>query len=166
MLIETTRRLQGREQLTASQTTSSRNDSIWIATSIASPSQPVACQSAKPPTMNTQGVTNRSKHTPIDDRRLEESTAYVNHAEGFPAEPKPSMTLGKHNESSATPGRSNSLKVRKEGESGRNGIHPLHFLKIIWNSSCKANKWVNVLWPFVPTALALVKHDPSVIELL
>ncbi|KAI5200900.1 putative vacuolar cation/proton exchanger 2 [Aureobasidium subglaciale] len=45
--------------------------------------------------------------------------------------------------------------IKPNGESGRRGIHPLHFLKICWRSSCTASKWVNVLWPFVPAAIAL-----------
>lgn len=54
-----------------------------------------------------------------------------------------------HNGHRITPG------IRPEGESGRRGVHPVHSLKIIWKSSCTASKWVNVLWPFVPTAMAL-----------
>jgi len=46
--------------------------------------------------------------------------------------------------------------VRAEGESGRAGIHPLHFLRIVWQSSCTASKWVNILAPFIPAAIALV----------
>jgi Ca2+:H+ antiporter len=35
------------------------------------------------------------------------------------------------------------------------GFHPVHFVRIAWRSSCTASKWVNVLWPFVPAAIAL-----------
>ncbi|KAF2157016.1 putative vacuolar cation/proton exchanger 2 [Myriangium duriaei CBS 260.36] len=45
--------------------------------------------------------------------------------------------------------------IRPEGESGRRGIHPLHFFSIVWRSSCTASKWVNILFPFVPTAIAV-----------
>lgn len=51
--------------------------------------------------------------------------------------------------------------VRPEGESGRSGIQPIHFFKIIWKSSCLASQWVNVLWPFVPTAMALFWARPE-----
>jgi Ca2+:H+ antiporter len=45
--------------------------------------------------------------------------------------------------------------IRPEGESGRKGIHPFHFLKICWRSSSRVSRAVNVLWPFVPAALAV-----------
>ncbi|KAI4728982.1 putative vacuolar cation/proton exchanger 2 [Aureobasidium sp. EXF-10728] len=45
--------------------------------------------------------------------------------------------------------------IKPNGESGRRGFHPLHFFKICWASSCTASKYVNVLWPFVPAAIAL-----------
>ena len=45
--------------------------------------------------------------------------------------------------------------ISADGESGRKGIHPLHFFRIIWKSSCTASKWVNLLWPFVPAAIAV-----------
>lgn len=46
--------------------------------------------------------------------------------------------------------------VRADGESGRRGIHPWKFLKICFRSSCTLSKFVNILWPFVPAAFALV----------
>ncbi|KAK7426557.1 hypothetical protein QQZ08_006887 [Neonectria magnoliae] len=42
-----------------------------------------------------------------------------------------------------------------EGESGRSGFHPKHFLAVLWRSSCTASMFVNVLWPFVPIAIVL-----------
>ncbi|KUJ07066.1 uncharacterized protein LY89DRAFT_602346, partial [Mollisia scopiformis] len=45
--------------------------------------------------------------------------------------------------------------VAPEGESGRKGIHPLHFFKICWSSTSNASRAVNVLWPVVPAALAV-----------
>ena len=45
--------------------------------------------------------------------------------------------------------------ISHEGESGRSGFHPRHFLVVLWRSSCTASMLVNVLWPFVPVALAL-----------
>lgn len=44
--------------------------------------------------------------------------------------------------------------IKPDGESGRKGIHPLQFLRICFRSSSTASKWVNVLWPFVPAAIA------------
>lgn len=60
-----------------------------------------------------------------------------------------------HNGHKITPG------IKPEGESGRRGINPIHFCKIVWNSSCTASKWVNVLWPFVPVAMALFWAVPD-----
>ncbi|KAI4793846.1 putative vacuolar cation/proton exchanger 2, partial [Aureobasidium sp. EXF-8846] len=45
--------------------------------------------------------------------------------------------------------------IQPNGESGRKGFHPVHFVKVCWASSCTASKYVNVLWPFVPAAIAL-----------
>lgn len=42
-----------------------------------------------------------------------------------------------------------------EGESGRSGFHPSHFLAVLWRSSCTASMLVNFLWPIVPVALIL-----------
>ncbi|KAK0388479.1 hypothetical protein NLU13_4723 [Sarocladium strictum] len=42
-----------------------------------------------------------------------------------------------------------------EGESGRSGFHPSHFLAVLWRSSCTASMLVNFLWPVVPVALVL-----------
>lgn len=45
--------------------------------------------------------------------------------------------------------------IHPDGESGRNGFHPLHFIKVVWKSSNPVSSWVNVLWPFVPAAIVL-----------
>ncbi|KAL8796374.1 MAG: hypothetical protein Q9195_001281 [Heterodermia aff. obscurata] len=42
-----------------------------------------------------------------------------------------------------------------DGESGRRGIHPWHFLRIGFRSTSTASMLVNALWPFVPPAIAL-----------
>ncbi|KAI1081601.1 hypothetical protein F5B20DRAFT_569566 [Whalleya microplaca] len=53
-------------------------------------------------------------------------------------------------------GKKNRLvRVKSAGESGRAGIHPFHFFPIIWRSSCLISSVVNILWPFVPAALAV-----------
>ncbi|KAI9901513.1 hypothetical protein N3K66_003330 [Trichothecium roseum] len=41
------------------------------------------------------------------------------------------------------------------GESGRRGFHPWQFLKINFRSASRASTLCNVLWPFVPAALAV-----------
>ncbi|KAI8945846.1 hypothetical protein F4801DRAFT_566942 [Xylaria longipes] len=47
------------------------------------------------------------------------------------------------------------FRVKSAGESGRRGLHPLLFFKIIWESSSSLSRAVNVLWPFVPASLAV-----------
>lgn len=51
--------------------------------------------------------------------------------------------------------------INPDGESGRRGFSPIHFARIAWRSSCGASSIVNVLWPFVPAAIALhfIKGD-------
>ena len=45
--------------------------------------------------------------------------------------------------------------IHPDGESGRKGIHPWKFLKVCYRSTSTASKFVNVLWPFVPAAIAV-----------
>lgn len=45
--------------------------------------------------------------------------------------------------------------IKPEGESGRKGVHPFHFPRICLRSTSKASMLVNVLWPFVPAAIAI-----------
>lgn len=45
--------------------------------------------------------------------------------------------------------------IKPEGESGRKGVHPLHFPRICFRSTSKASMLVNILWPFVPAAIAI-----------
>ncbi|KAH8127271.1 hypothetical protein ACSS6W_001207 [Trichoderma asperelloides] len=47
------------------------------------------------------------------------------------------------------------FRIKTGGESGRGGIHPWHFFRICFRSSCKASAAVNILWPIVPVALAV-----------
>ncbi|KAJ5042440.1 uncharacterized protein L3040_004988 [Drepanopeziza brunnea f. sp. 'multigermtubi'] len=54
-----------------------------------------------------------------------------------------------HNGHKVTPG------IEPEGESGRRGFHPVHFVKICWSSTSYASRAVNVLWPVVPVAIAV-----------
>ncbi|GAM91503.1 hypothetical protein ANO11243_095540 [Dothideomycetidae sp. 11243] len=60
-------------------------------------------------------------------------------------------------------------RIRAEGESGRTGIHPFHFARIVCKSSCAASKWVNYLLPFIPAAIvvhfALPQHHRWVFAL-
>ncbi|KAL2047145.1 hypothetical protein N7G274_001164 [Stereocaulon virgatum] len=45
--------------------------------------------------------------------------------------------------------------IKPDGESGRGGIHPWHFIRICFRSTSHMSMCVNVLWPFVPPAIAL-----------
>ncbi|GAB1318787.1 Vacuolar calcium ion transporter [Madurella fahalii] len=54
-----------------------------------------------------------------------------------------------------------SLRVQPTGESGRSGVHPYHFLRILFRSSSWASRIVNVLWPVVPAAIAVRYATPS-----
>ena len=46
--------------------------------------------------------------------------------------------------------------IHPEGESGRRGFNPLKFLVICGRSSSTMSLLVNLLWPIVPVAIALV----------
>ena len=46
-------------------------------------------------------------------------------------------------------------RVAHEGESGRRGFHPKHFLNISWTSSNIVSRYVNLLWPFAPIAIVV-----------
>ena len=45
--------------------------------------------------------------------------------------------------------------IHPDGESGRWGVHPWHFLRICFRSSSHLSLVVNILWPFVPAAIAI-----------
>ncbi|KAI2625178.1 Ca2+ transporter [Xylaria nigripes] len=47
------------------------------------------------------------------------------------------------------------LRIKPAGESGRRGFHPTRYFRILWTSSSTVSSWVNILWPFVPAALAV-----------
>ena len=51
--------------------------------------------------------------------------------------------------------------IHPDGESGRKWIHPWMFLKICFKSSSLISKFVNVLWPFVPAAIAVHFAKPD-----
>ncbi|PYI15528.1 vacuolar H+/Ca2+ exchanger [Aspergillus japonicus CBS 114.51] len=47
------------------------------------------------------------------------------------------------------------FRIDTAGESGRTGIHPVHFLRVCLRSTCTLSMLVNVLWPFVPAAIVI-----------
>ncbi|KAI5868709.1 hypothetical protein GGS23DRAFT_46724 [Durotheca rogersii] len=65
--------------------------------------------------------------------------------------PKPQPPTG-----SAEGNAANGIfRIKTAGESGRRGVHPIQFLLIIWRSTSWLSRAVNVLWPFVPAAIAV-----------
>lgn len=56
-------------------------------------------------------------------------------------------------------------EIHQDGESNRRGFHPWHFLRICFRSSCTVSKYVNVLWPFVPAAIAIHFARPTDLSL-
>jgi len=53
------------------------------------------------------------------------------------------------------------VKVKAAGESGRTGVNPIMFLKIVWRSTSWLSRAVNILWPFVPAAIAVKYTMPD-----
>jgi Ca2+:H+ antiporter len=51
--------------------------------------------------------------------------------------------------------------IHPDGESGRTGFHPSHFLNVSWRSGSNAAKYVNLLWPFVIVAIVLHYAAPN-----
>ncbi|KAL3418291.1 Ca2+:H+ antiporter [Phlyctema vagabunda] len=88
----------------------------------------------------------------------------ASNSNGMPASPQPvhekphrnrGLPMFNHNGHKVTPG------IEPEGESGRRGIHPFHFFKIVWTSASDASRAVNVLWPVVPAAIAVRYARPD-----
>ena len=52
-------------------------------------------------------------------------------------------------------------QINPSGESHRRGFHPWMFLKICFKSSSWVSKFVNILWPSVPAAIALYIKRPD-----
>ncbi|KAK4987065.1 hypothetical protein LTR66_007702 [Elasticomyces elasticus] len=84
-------------------------------------------------------------------RRREQSTEeYTSEPkQGSPARDEQNLPRFNHNGHKVTKG------IHPDGESGRKGIHPFHFFRIVGRSSSTASLCVNVLWPFVPAAIAM-----------
>ena len=87
-----------------------------------------------------------SEHTQV------EKTRTADHPDASPPNPtgdRSPLPRYNHNGHLVTKG------IHPDGESGRAGFHPLHFFKVLWKSSSDASMMVNILWPFVPAAIAL-----------
>ncbi|KAI4273302.1 MAG: hypothetical protein LQ337_004731 [Flavoplaca oasis] len=56
--------------------------------------------------------------------------------------------------------------IEHEGESGRHGFHPHHFISVTYKSSNIVSQYVNLLWPFAPLAIIFryaLPHHPLLI---
>lgn len=53
------------------------------------------------------------------------------------------------------------FRMDASAASRRRGVHPLHFLKICFKSTCTLSMIVNILWPFVPAAIAVRYARPD-----
>ncbi len=74
--------------------------------------------------------------------------------------PPPAHTTTKANGHSHLPtynhnGHKVTRGIKPDGESGRKGVHPWHFLRICFRSSSTASKFCNIFWPVVPAAIAI-----------
>ena len=77
---------------------------------------------------------------------------------GVNVEPKSEVAYPPHRNSALPVHRGQRIvsHIRTEGESGRRGVHPLQFLRICFRSSCYFSSLVNIFWPIVPVAFAVV----------
>lgn len=91
------------------------------------------------PEANTQtGVREEAVGLPESSHGQHEKSQHHMHMPGF-----------NHNGHKITKG------IHPDGESGRGGVHPWHFVRICFRSSSHLSLVVNVLWPFVPAAIAI-----------
>lgn len=93
------------------------------------------------PSISSQDANNRPGSPPQSSKKTND-----------PSHP----ILPLHNEPSGS-----LFRVASAGESGRRGIHPIHFLTVCTKSTNRVSMIVNVLWPFVPAAIALSFARPD-----
>lgn len=99
-----------------------------------------------------QRASARASQDNADPRRTSNSSP--------PAETRQSSTfLPTHNNekvgSVSSLSRRRMFRVDTAGESGRRGVHPIHFLQVCFKSTCTLSMLVNILWPVVPAAIAI-----------
>lgn len=51
--------------------------------------------------------------------------------------------------------------IKEDGNANRRGFHPWHFLHCCFRSTSKVSMVVNVLWPLVPAAIAVVSIETA-----
>lgn len=92
----------------------------------------------KPQASAQTGTVEEAVGLPVSAHGQQEKPPHHMHMPGF-----------NHNGHKVTKG------IHPDGESGRGGVHPWHFLRICFRSSSTLSLVVNVLWPFVPAAIAI-----------
>ena len=85
----------------------------------------------------------------ISDREQAAGLPSSAHGQNEKQEHHVHMPVFNHNGHKVTKG------IHPDGESGRGGVHPWHFLRICARSSSSLSRVVNILWPFVPAAIAI-----------
>ena len=85
----------------------------------------------------------------IRDREQAAGLPHSAHGQNEKQEHHMHMPVLNHNGHKVTKG------IHPDGESGRGGVHPWHFLRICFRSSSYLSRVVNILWPFVPAAIAI-----------
>ena len=108
-------------------------------------SHPAGLQNRWAPQAQRNGDYNTDS-IPLREGSLSQTTSTTKHHD-------PKTLPGNHN--ARRPARF-SRRIHEDGESGRRGFHPFHFLHVCWMSSNKVSSFVNVLWPLVPCAIAVV----------
>ncbi|KAI1817520.1 hypothetical protein GGS20DRAFT_532531 [Poronia punctata] len=94
--------------------------------------------------------------TAHDSNGAQEKPRRTSQSSRDPELPRSRQDITEAEEGTSESGRDGGIvRVKSAGESGRRGFHPLHFFKIIWASSSRLSRAVNILWPFVPAALAV-----------
>lgn len=94
----------------------------------------------------------RRKQGAASPTTLQEQDVGMSHSTDIPGEKAAHHThtpVFNHN------GHKVSRGIKPDGESGRAGIHPWHFTRICFRSTSHVSMAVNVLWPFVPAAIAI-----------
>ena len=92
----------------------------------------------KPEPTSQTGVLEEAAGLPGSAHEQHEKPQHHMHMPGF-----------NHNGHKVTKG------IHPDGESGRGGVHPWHFLRIAFRSTSHLSMMVNILWPFVPAAIAI-----------
>lgn len=94
-------------------------------------------------------------HTAAREKRAAERDSDERNASAGNVLPIATEVQAHHHHHHHPPAPKSWFPIREEGESGRSGIHPWHFLRIVFRSSSLASRLVNVLWPVVPAAIAV-----------